>query len=154
MLKWIKSGVTTTLVVYSLLASSISLAIWSASLVSQVGYLTASLASSVATSRVNQSRAVAKAKAKARLRRLIAATPVVGIAAIGYFEEQDFQEWLAENPNGTRTQYACEVAQLSAEVVDEVLHDLPEAIRRSSAQVADLLQNVGACSQANDTTDQ
>lgn len=121
---------------------------------SQVGYLTASLASSVAASRVSESKAVAKAKAKARLRRLVAATPVVGIAAMGYFEEQDFQDWLIENPSGTRTQYACEVAQLSAEVIDEVIRDLPDSIRPSPGHVADLLENINACSQAGDTTEQ
>ena len=45
------------------------------------------------------------------------------------FEEQDYQEWLAENPDGTRKQYACEVASLTAEVVDEVLQDKPEFMR-------------------------
>ncbi|MBE0453324.1 hypothetical protein [Roseovarius autotrophicus] len=57
------------------------------------------------------------------------AIPVVGALTIAYFEEQDFQDWLEENPEGTRKQYACKVASLTAEVMDEVLQDLPESIR-------------------------
>ena len=154
MLGWFKSGAIVASLIISLLVTAISLGVWSLKLVSQVAELTSTLTATVAASRVSQSKAVAKAKAKARLRRLIAVTPVVGIAAMGYFEEQDFQDWLIENPSGTRTQYACEVAQLSAEVIDEVLHDLPDAIRPGPRQVADLLENINACSQAGDTTDQ
>ena len=54
---------------------------------------------------------------------------VVGLGAIAYFEKQDYREWLLENPDGTRSDYACEVAALSADVIDEVLQDLPERVR-------------------------
>ena len=57
--------------------------------------------------------------------------PVVGIAAVGYFEEQDFQEWKEENPDLGRSDYACEMSQVSAEVIDEMLQELPEQVRPS-----------------------
>lgn len=68
-------------------------------------------------------------KAKARLRRAVVTIPLAGVAAIGYFEEQDYQEWLQEHPDGTRRKYACEVASLTAEIAGEVLQDLPERLR-------------------------
>jgi len=36
------------------------------------------------------------------------------------------KEWLQENPGGTFSEYACIQADLSAEIVDEVLAELPE----------------------------
>ena len=41
----------------------------------------------------------AKIKAEARLRRGLIAVPVLGANLLVYFEEQDFQEWINENPN-------------------------------------------------------
>ena len=58
-----------------------------------------------------------------------AAGPVLGAGAIIYFEEQDYREWLEENPKGTRGDYACEVSHFSADVIDEVLAGLPENLR-------------------------
>lgn len=50
-------------------------------------------------------------------------------------------------------QYACKVAQLSVEVIDEVLHDLPDAIDLGQKQAANLLKNVNAFCQAGDNTE-
>ena len=59
-----------------------------------------------------------------------------------YFEEQDYQEWLDENPDGDRTEYACEVATYSMEIMDEIITDsvkaaqsLPEPIRPDADQI-------------------
>jgi len=30
----------------------------------------------------------------------------------GYFEEQDYHEWLVDNPNGKRSEYFCELANV------------------------------------------
>jgi len=60
---------------------------------------------------------------------LIVAVPVIGAAAIAYFEERDYRDWREENPDGTRQQYLCEMSALTAEVIDEVLQDLPELVR-------------------------
>lgn len=72
----------------------------------------------------------ASIKAREGLRRSIAAIPILGTAIIVYFEEQDYQEWSAENPNVSRSEYACEVALYSAEIVDEVVADVVEASQR------------------------
>ena len=60
---------------------------------------------------------------------MLVAIPVIGIATAAAFEYGDYQEWQADNPDGDFGDYSCEVAVLSAEVVDEVLQDLPEATR-------------------------
>ena len=75
------------------------------------------------------SKAVMTTKAKARIRRSIVAVPIVGLGAIVYFEERDYQEWLEQNPTGTRQEYACEVVDLTIEVLDDVLQELPERVR-------------------------
>ena len=72
----------------------------------------------------------ASIKARERLRRSIAAIPILGTAIIVYFEEQDFQEWSTENPNASRAEYACEVALYSAEIVDELVAEVIEASQR------------------------
>ncbi|RKT30980.1 hypothetical protein BXY70_2977 [Roseovarius halotolerans] len=113
----------------ALVSTTIAAGIWALQMTTTVAAMSAKAASTAVAHRKQLAKAVAKAKAKARLRRAVVAVPIAGVAAIGYFEEQDYQEWLAENPDGTRKQYACEVASLTAEVVDEVLQDLPGGLR-------------------------
>ena len=91
------------------------------------GVQTAALATAVTSKAV--ARAVMKTKAKARIRRAVVAIPVVGIGAIVYFEERDFKEWKADNPDGTRQEYGCEVVDATSLVIEEVLQELPEAVR-------------------------
>lgn len=81
--------------------------------------------------------AVARARARARIQRAIAAVPIVGAGAIVYFEEQEYRDWLKENPGGARTAYACEVANQSAQVIDDVLAELPERIRPSPQMIGE-----------------
>ncbi len=87
------------------------------------------------------SKAVARTKAKARLRHALVAVPLAGAGAFAYFEARDFKEWQQENPGRTLADYGCETAMLSAEVMDEFLQELPEALRSRpeliSGQVAD-----------------
>jgi hypothetical protein len=113
----------------ALASTTLAAGIWALQMTTTVAAMSAKAATTAVAHRKQLAKAVAKTKAKARLRRAIAAVPVAGVAAIGYFEEQDYQEWLTENPNGTRKQYACEVAALTAEVVDDVLQDLHESVR-------------------------
>lgn len=89
----------------------------------------------------------AKLKARERIRRCLIAVPVVGAGLIVYFEEQDFQEWLLDNPNGSRAEYACEVATYSAEVLDEMVEtvvdagqSLPEAVQPDPEKVKQWLE--------------
>ena len=112
-----------------LLTTVIGTTIWALQLSSAVAVMSANAASVAARHRKEISSAVARTKAKARLRRIVAVVPFVGAGAVVYFEEQDYREWLEENPQGSRADYACEVAQLSAEVIDEVLLELPELMR-------------------------
>ena len=97
--------------------------------------MSAKAAATTVAHRKQLAEAVAKAKAKARLRRVIVAVPIAGIVAMGYFEERDYREWKEQNLDGTRQHYACEVATLTAHVIDEVLQDLPEAVRPTPATV-------------------
>lgn len=113
----------------TLVTTTTSLAIWTISLTSQVATMTAGAAATLLQHRKAIAAAVARTKAKARLRRTMAAVPLVGMAAVGYFEHRDFQEWKQENPDGDWQDYGCEVGTVSAQVIDEVLQELPEEVR-------------------------
>lgn len=87
-------------------------------------------------------RQKAKIKAKERLRRSIAAVPIVGAGMIIYFEEQDYRDWIKDNPQGNPSDYACEVANTSAHVIDEIVADtigfsqtLPKSFRPNPEKV-------------------
>ena len=69
---------------------------------------------------------------------MITMLPFAGAAAGIYFEESEFQEWLIENPTGTRSEYLCEIAEITSEILDEVLNDLPQTIKPSGS----LLKNI------------
>ena len=82
---------------------------------------------------------LAKTKAKARLRRFVVAIPVAGTAAVAYFERRDYLDRKEEHPEGTIDVYADEVATASAEVVDDVLQELPEPLRPARETVSGAL---------------
>lgn len=56
----------------------------------------------------------------------MAAVPFAGPAAVGYLEERDCRAWLAAHPGSTSADYFCDIAEATAEVVDEMLVDLPK----------------------------
>ena len=89
----------------------------------------------VAEMAVQHRRAMARAIAKARLRRLASAIPLLGAGAAVYFERQSYYEWQELYPDGTYNDYACDMAALTAEVVDEVFQGLPTAVRPSDRLV-------------------
>ena len=115
----------------ALAVGTVTLAIQAMTLSAQVATLSAGAAATAIKHRKELANAVARAKAKARLRRMVVAVPFVGGGAALAFEAQDFQDWQARNPDGTFKDYSCEVATLSADVVDDVLQDLPETLRPS-----------------------
>ena len=80
-------------------------------------------------------KAISKEKAKARLRLLIVAVPLVDTRAALAFEANDLKVWLEENPDNSPTDYGCGVAYASADVMDEVLAELPERFRPSSGLI-------------------
>ncbi len=123
----------------ALLVSTVALGMQALTLSAQVATVTASASAAALAHRKAVAKAVSKAKAKARLRRLLVAIPVVGTGAAVAFEAQDFRDWQSDNPEGTFADYSCEVAGLSAEVVDEVLQELPNGFRPSPDMVLDQL---------------
>ena len=112
-----------------LAVSTLSFGIWAMSKTAQVASLTATMAANTIAHRTALVQSAARLRAKARLRRFIVAVPITGLAFVAYFEEHDYQEWLQDNPDGDRTKYACEVAIITAEVLDEVLQELPENLQ-------------------------
>ena len=101
------------------------------------GIQTAALATAVTSKAV--AKAVMKTKAKARIRRAVVAIPVIGIGAMVYFEERNFKEWKADNPEGTRQGYGCEVVEATSLVIEEVLQELPEYVRPEPETVFKLI---------------
>ncbi len=79
----------------------------------------------VATQAIQHRQQIARLKAKARLKRAVIAVPIFGLGAVAYFEERDRREWLDANPGKTNADYVCEIAELTASVMDEVLAELP-----------------------------
>lgn len=124
----LKNTVFLTSMCLMLAISTATLAVKTLSLGAKVAAVTAG---AVAAQHKAVATAVTRTKAKARLRRVVVMVPVAGIAAVGYFEEQDYQEWKEQNPELGRADYGCEVSQVSAEVIDDMLQDLPEAVRPS-----------------------
>lgn len=120
---------------FALASTTLAATVWAVQLTATVATVSAQAAAAAVAHRRQLARAIARTKAKARLRRMIAAVPIAGLGAIAYFEERDFQDWKEDNPEGTRAEYACELAELSAEVIDEVLQDLPESVRPSPDNV-------------------
>lgn len=126
----------------SLATTAVSMGIWAVSLTAQVTTMTASAAATAIAHRKAIAAAVVRTKAKARLRRALVVLPIAGIAAAAAFERQDYLEWKEENPEGDLEEYGCELSAVSTEVIDEVLQDLPEAVRPSKGW---LLSRVPSC---------
>jgi len=123
----------------SLLVTTLSAVAWSVNLTLQVATLTTTAVATAIRHRKDLAKAVTRTKAKGRLRRVVVAVPLAGTAAAAAFEAQDYLQWQEQNPEGTIGDYSCEVANLSAEVIDEVLNELPSYIRPSSGLVLRLL---------------
>ena len=110
------------------LQTSLSLAFATA----QIATLSANAATAAALHKKQMAKAISKEKAKARLKRLIVAVPLLGTGAAVAFEGNDLKVWLEENTDKSATDYGCEVASSSAEVMDEILAELPEKFRPSN----------------------
>ena len=87
-----------------LLQTSLSLA----SATAQVATLSANAATAAALHKKQLAKAISKEKAKARLKRLIVAVPLLGTGAAVAFEGNDLKVWLEENPDKSATDYGCE----------------------------------------------
>jgi hypothetical protein len=131
LLRLLRSTVVLMWLCGALAISTVTLGVQAVLLSAQVATASASAAAAAVAHRKALAKAVSKAKAKARLRRMLVAVPIAGTGAAVAFEAQDYYEWQADNPDGVFADYSCEVAELSAEVVDDVLQDLPETLRPS-----------------------
>ena len=76
--------------------------------------------------KIELKKAIAKEKVKSRLRQAIVAVPFVGSVAYAAMEINDLRIWKKENPGKSDGDYACETAQLSAEVLEDVLAEIPD----------------------------
>ena len=101
----------------------------------QKTYMVAKLSTEITTNTIKHKKEIkkiiSKIKAKARLKRMITMLPFAGAAAGIYFEESEFQEWLLDNPGRTRSDYLCEIADITSEIVDEVINDLPTSFKQN-----------------------
>ena len=103
--------------------------IWALQKTFMVAKLSAEITSNTFKHRKEIKKTISKIKAKARLKRIITMLPIAGAAAGIYFEESEFQEWLIDNPNGKRSDYLCEIAEITSEIIDDVIDDLPQSIK-------------------------
>jgi hypothetical protein len=113
----------------SLASITVFSSIWALQKTFMVAKLSAEITSNTIKHRKEIKKTITKIKAKARLKRMITMLPIAGAAAGIYFEESEFQEWLIDNPNGKRSDYLCEIAEITSEIIDEVINTLPKSIR-------------------------
>ena len=139
MIALLKNTIFVVWLIGALASISIGMAIFTFQATATVARLSAEAANTAMRHRKEIAKAVTKVKAKARLKRIITMVPLAGLAAGAYFEEQEYEEWLEDNPDGSRQEYLCEVTVLSSEVLDEVLIGLPELIRPSKSAVTDMM---------------
>jgi len=113
----------------SLASITVFSSIWALQKTFMVAKLSAEITSNTIKHRKEIKKTITKIKAKARLKRIITMLPIAGAAAGIYFEESEFQEWLIDNPNGKRSDYLCEIAEITSEIIDDVIDDLPQSIK-------------------------
>jgi hypothetical protein len=79
---------------------------------------------------VKHKKQIVKTKVKERGKRVLALLPVVGLAAVAWFEKQEYDEWKTDNPDGTPEQYADEMTEVIKEIslsyYEEIKEEIPE----------------------------
>ena len=129
MLSLFKNTVFLIWLLCSLASITIFTSIWALQKTFIVAKLSAEITSNTIKHRKEIKKTISKIKAKARLKRIITMLPIAGAAAGIYFEESEFQEWFIDNPNGKRSDYLCEIAEITSEIIDEVIDALPQSIK-------------------------
>ena len=129
MLSLFKNTVFLIWLLCSLTSITVFTSIWALQKTFMVAKLSAEITSNTINHRKEIKKTITKIKAKARLKRIITMLPIAGAAAGIYFEESEFQEWLIDNPNGKRSDYLCEIAEITSEIIDEVIDALPQSIK-------------------------
>ena len=129
MLSLFKNTVFLIWLLCSLASITLFSSIWSLQKTFMVAKLSAEITSNTFKHRKEIKKTITKIKAKARLKRIITMLPIAGAAASIYFEESEFQEWLIDNPNGKRSDYLSDIAEITSEIIDEVIDALPQSIK-------------------------
>ena len=129
MLSLFKNTVFLIWLLCSLASITVFSSIWALQKTFMVAKLSAEITSNTIKHRKEIKKTISKINAKARLKRIITMLPIAGAAAGIYFEESEFQEWLIDNPNGKRSDYLCEIAEITSEIIDEVIDALPQSIK-------------------------
>ena len=129
MLSLFKNTVFVIWLLCSLATITVFSSIWALQKTFMVAKLSAEITSNTLKHKKEIKKTISKIKAKARLKRIITMLPIAGTAAGIYFEESEFQEWLIDNPNGKRSDYLCEIAEITSEIIDEVIDALPQSIK-------------------------
>ena len=129
MLSLFKNTVFVIWLLCSLATITVFSSIWALQKTFMVAKLSAEITSNTIKHRKEIKKTITKIKAKARLKRIITMLPIAGAAAGIYFKESEFQEWLIDNPNGKRSDYLCEIAEIISEIIDEVIDALPQSIK-------------------------
>ena len=124
--------------VWLILTVLIFLSITSVFLLQKVSFLSAQLVSASATlnaqkmkHKADLKKAISKEKAKSRIKQTLIAIPFIGSAVFATVELNDFRSWQRENPDKTKIDYACENANASIEVLNELMNDLPSFARKN-----------------------
>jgi len=125
----LKNSVFSIWLLCALASITVFSSIWALQKTFMVAKLSAEITSNTFKHRKEIKKTISKIKAKARLKRIITMLPIAGAAAGIYFEESEFQEWLIDNPNGKRSDYLCEIAEITSEIIDEVIDALPQSIK-------------------------
>lgn len=70
---------------------------------------------SIAEIKLKHKKEIAKVKlkqrSKAKIQRVVAAIPIIGIASLVVFEKMEFDEWKTDHPDGTIEEYSEEITQ-------------------------------------------
>lgn len=126
-----KNTVAMFFIMGTLIVSTIGFGVWGlqqtlkiASLAAELTLSAKELAKQKALHASELKKQKAQLKAKAKLQRSIAVLPFVGAGLLVYFEERDYNEWLAENPTGDRIKYACDFATQTNDIVDQMINDV------------------------------
>ena len=138
-MKWIRRLMHSTVFLGWMVAILFTTSLAATGWAIHAAYTAATVAAGAAAAAAAHRREIARLAAKARLRRMIVAVPVLGGGAAVYFERQEYAEWREANPDGTAAEYGCFVAAATGEVMDEVLQDLPQRVRPSPDRVRSML---------------
>lgn len=82
------------------------------------------LQSTITTLQIQHKKAILKTKIKERGKRILTAVPVVGLAALAWFEKTEYDEWKQDNPDGTPEQYSQEMMAAITDVAEEYYQEI------------------------------